>query len=146
MGKSERAKRAQQRNTMGDQMNEERKAYEDWLHKAKETFIDEWQAWQARAALAQPEPAAPTVGEPVAWIYKPNRELLWPSEVEATNPIEVDEYLPLYAHPPRTALTDEQILAIGRELGVRCKLGGNPNIDFDYARAIEAAHGIKEKV
>jgi hypothetical protein len=42
----------------------------------------------------------------------------------------------------RKPLTDEQIMAIGRELGVKCRLGGNPRIDFDYARAIEAAHGI----
>ena len=39
-------------------------------------------------------------------------------------------------------LTDEEIMAIGRELGLKCRLGGNSNIDFDYARAIEAAHGI----
>ena len=44
----------------------------------------------------------------------------------------------------RKPLTDEQIAAIGKELGLKCRLGGNPNIDFDYARAIEAAHGIKE--
>ena len=34
-------------------------------------------------------------------------------------------------------LTDEEVLSIGKELGLKCKLGGNPNIDFDYARAIE---------
>jgi hypothetical protein len=39
-------------------------------------------------------------------------------------------------------LTDEQIYAIGKELGMKCRLGGNPNIDLDYARAIESAHGI----
>jgi len=44
----------------------------------------------------------------------------------------------------RKPLTDEQIFAIGKELGLKCRLGGNPNIDIDYARAIEAAHGIKE--
>lgn len=63
-------------------MNEERKLYEEWLHKVKETFIDEWQAWQARAALAESSltttapkddnqldnlaSAAPTVVMPVA--------------------------------------------------------------------------------
>ena len=40
-------------------------------------------------------------------------------------------------------LTDEQIYAIGKELGMKCRLGGNPNIDIDYARAIEAK--LKEK-
>jgi hypothetical protein len=40
-------------------------------------------------------------------------------------------------------LTDDEILAIGQELGLKCKLAGNPNIDFDYARAIEAK--LKDK-
>ena len=40
-------------------------------------------------------------------------------------------------------LTDEEIMAIGRELGLKCRLGGNSNIDFDYARAIEAK--LREK-
>lgn len=49
----------------------------------------------------------------------------------------------LYAAPPkRKPLTDDEIMQIGRELGKRCRLGGNPSIDFDYARAIEQAHGI----
>jgi hypothetical protein len=34
-------------------------------------------------------------------------------------------------------LTDDEIFAIGKELGLKCSLGGNPNIDIDYARAIE---------
>jgi hypothetical protein len=50
---------------------------------------------------------------------------------------------PLYVkpQPPRewVGLTDAVVLAIGKELGLKCKLGGNPNIDFDYAKAIEAA-------
>jgi hypothetical protein len=53
---------------------------------------------------------------------------------------------PLYAATPRrewVGLTEDEILAIGQELGLRCKLAGNPNIDFDYARAIEAK--LKEK-
>ena len=52
----------------------------------------------------------------------------------------------LYTAPPkRKPLTDEEIMQIGRELGVKCVLGGNPSIDFDYARAIERAHGIRGK-
>ena len=35
------------------------------------------------------------------------------------------------------SLTAEEVLSIGKNLGLKCKLGGNPNIDFDYARAIE---------
>jgi hypothetical protein len=51
----------------------------------------------------------------------------------------------LYTTPQqRKPLTDEQIFSIGKELGLKCRLGGNPNIDIDYVRAIEAAHGIKE--
>ena len=49
--------------------------------------------------------------EPVAWIFMPNNELLWPAEVEATNPIEIDSYRPLYTHPPRrewVSLTEEE--------------------------------------
>jgi hypothetical protein len=48
----------------------------------------------------------------------------------------------LAAQPAPVQLTDEQIYAIGKELGMKCRLGGNPNIDLDYARAIEAAHSI----
>jgi hypothetical protein len=40
-------------------------------------------------------------------------------------------------------LTDEEIMEIGRKLGVKCRLGGNQNIDFDYSQAIEAK--LKEK-
>jgi hypothetical protein len=105
-----------------------------------------------KEALAQPEQ------EPVAWrhigisclghgkIYgnwtdgKPSKEI-----VEFANK---DEYWSIelaYTTPQqRKPLTDEQIFAIGKELGLKCRLGGNPNIDIDYARAIEAAHGIKE--
>ena len=53
---------------------------------------------------------------------------------------------PLYATPPQrtwVGLTQDEVLAIGKELGLKCKLGGNPNIDFDYAEAIEAK--LKEK-
>lgn len=134
---------------------EEKKAYEDWLHQSPEfadTIISAWDVWQARAALSQPEPAAPTVVEPVAWMWRNTKTgargvYFEDPEQFCDSSAKGDyEWSPLFTHPPRTALTDEQILAIGRELGVRCKLGGNPNIDFDYARAIEAAHGIGKAV
>jgi len=35
------------------------------------------------------------------------------------------------------SLTQEEILAIGRELGLKCRLGGNPSIDFDYYYVID---------
>ena len=79
--------------------------------------------------------------DPVAWVFAPNNELLWPSEVEVTNPIEIDSYQPLYTTPPqRKPLTIhevEQILA-----------QHNYEIHGDRARYIvrmtEEAHGIKE--
>jgi hypothetical protein len=46
---------------------EERKAYDDWLHQSPEfadTIISAWDVWMGRAALAQPEPAAPTEPAP----------------------------------------------------------------------------------
>ena len=91
--------------------------------------------------------------EPVAWLFQheetgltecvDNQQVEW--GFEKNNPLW-QKIAPLYTSPPaqRKPLTDEQIMAIGKELGLKCRLGGNPNIDFDYARAIEAAHGIKE--
>ena len=57
---------------------------------------------------------ASPVQEPVAWIFKLNRELLWPHEVERKNPIELNEYVPLYTTPPAAqrqwvGLTDEEV-------------------------------------
>ena len=54
----------------------------------------------------------------------------------------------IYTTPPAAqrqwvGLTKDEVLAIGKELGLKCKLGGNPNIDFDYAEAIEAK--LKER-
>lgn len=79
----------------------------------------------------------PAQQEPVAW---------WDKKLGVFDEKHFDHLQPLYTSPPaqRKPLTDEQIIAIGKELGLKCRLGGNPNIDFDYARAIEAAHGIKE--
>ncbi len=80
----------------------------------------------------------PAQQEPVAWMDRYGE--LYKS-VEQVLPTDT----PLYTAPPqRKPLTDEQLQEIGKELGLKCRLGGNPNIDFDYARAIEAAHNIKE--
>lgn len=38
--------------------------------------------------------------------------------------------------PKWIELTIDEILEIGRELGKKCRLGGNPNIDLDYAKAV----------
>jgi len=74
--------------------------------------------------------------EPVAWmdatgfIYKIKPEPIWP---------EVHPLKPLYTHPPqRKPLTDGQIYSMVADItDVR-----SPYLQF--ARAIEAAHGIKE--
>jgi hypothetical protein len=76
--------------------------------------------------------------EPVAWIYKPHMELLWPDEVERQNPLELEEYEPLYTHaqPQRQPLTDEQIATIAN------LVRWSQQYHIDFARAIEGAHGI----
>jgi hypothetical protein len=54
--------------------------------------------------------------------------------------------VPLYTAPPRQPLTDEQIEAMWQQYCKRWKTGEKIVINFvDFARAIEAAHGIKEK-
>jgi hypothetical protein len=57
--------------------------------------------YKAGLAAAHPAPVQSAEREePVAWIFKPNRELLWPNEVERKNPLELNEYAPLYTTPP----------------------------------------------
>ena len=51
---------------------------------------------EAADALADIKQDLTPVQEPVAWIFKPHRELLWPNEVERKNPLELNEYTPLY--------------------------------------------------
>lgn len=48
-------------------------------------------------------------GEPVAWVYVPHKELLWPSEVEAKNPLWLTEYKPLYEHPAPALLSKDPL-------------------------------------
>lgn len=104
-----------------------------------------------------------TVADPVAWMTRfddPERSSygklatthLTQDEAERQAQRHIQKKLcklriePSYAAQPRkewVGLTDDEILAIGQELGLKCKLGGNPNIDFDYARAIEAK--LKDK-
>ncbi len=50
-------------------------------------------------ALAKQEQGSTTCDKPVAWIFKPNRELLWPHEIERNNSLELNEYVPLYTTP-----------------------------------------------
>jgi len=114
---------------------------------------------KSRQAIADAEKQEQ--GEPVAWFG---------ADIEGNpNKFRLNKFsgaIPLYAQPQpwtddlaliayldgiqegkkkqqqRKPLTDEQIYAIGKQLGMQCRLGGNPNIDIEYARAIEAAHGI----
>jgi hypothetical protein len=86
-----------------------------------------------------PQPKAEQ--EPVLYVHPSTYAMESANQIGVWRPgCQLDDYLPLYFAPqPRKRLTDEEILAIGRELGMKCRLGGNPNIDFDYARAVEAA-------
>jgi hypothetical protein len=87
-------------------------------------------------------PAQPAAQEPVAWIFKPNSELLWPDEVERKNPFELNEYVPLYTTPPAAqrqwvGLTDEELKDI--ELGCHKTLFGK----IEAMQKVEAK--LKEK-
>ena len=82
--------------------------------------------------LAQPEQ------EPLAWISTGTARMIhW----TADKPAYGDDWVPLYTTPPqRKPLTDEDIERIVREARV-----GEHGIGYTIARAIEAAHNIKEK-
>jgi hypothetical protein len=91
-----------------------------------------------RAALEQQ-------AEPVAWVFAPNNELLWPSEVEVTNPIEIDSYQPLYAAPTqRKPLTDDMVHRAMIALNTASCGDLQPTFE-EMKSALEAAHGIGEK-
>ena len=84
---------------------------------------------ELRERLAQPEQ------EPVAWLWELTGE-------ETTDPDRADGmWLPLYTTPPqRKPLTDEEISDLW------CKVSNTDFVTADthvFARAIEAAHGIK---
>ena len=84
-----------------------------------------------KEALAQPEQ------EPLAWISTgPASMIHW----TADKPAYGDDWVPLYTTPPqRKPLTDEDVERIVREARV-----GEHGIGYTIARAIEAAHDIKE--
>ena len=93
-----------------------------------------------KGALAQDELCSSQ--EP--WMYRiwNDKDAQWRLTNDCSWPAE-----PIYTTPqasvneapkrPWVGLTDDEILAIGKELGMKCRLGGNQNIDFDYARANE---------
>ena len=75
--------------------------------------------------------------EPLAWISTGTARMIhW----TADKPAYGDDWVPLYTAPPqRKPLTDEDIERIVREARV-----GEHGIGYTIARAIEAAHNIKE--
>lgn len=84
----------------------------------------------------QPEP------EPVAWAYKVNNTWEQLSFIEPPNDAYDDDSLvPLYTAPPqRKPLSDEQIEDVFFDMGQYAK------VDLkEFARAIEAAHGIRKE-
>ena len=89
-----------------------------------------WEIERLREALAQTQ-------EPVAWISTGTARMIhW----TADKPAYGDDWVPLYTTPPqRKPLTDEDVERIVREARV-----GEHGIGYTIARAIEAAHGIKE--
>ena len=74
--------------------------------------------------------------EPVAWVNKERNTITW------------DKLYPdmdaLYATPQRTSLTDEQIKKSSLEAGMQEHYMDFHSGFIRFARAIEAAHGIKE--
>lgn len=82
----------------------------------------------------------PTQQEPVAWIFKPNMELLWPDEIEVQNPFGHAGYKPLYTRPQARAwvgLTDDEFEDI--EMGCR----STPSGKIEAMKQVEAK--LKEK-
>ena len=92
----------------------------------------QWLDWaMENVKKSQPEQ------EPLAWISTgPASMIHW----TADKPAYGDDWVPLYTAPPqRKPLTDEDIERIVREARV-----GEHGIGYTIARAIEAAHNIKE--
>ena len=88
--------------------------------------------------LAQPEQ------EPVTWRYKIVDVFGRPAWTLKTpkSDTQVLESQPLYTTPPqRKPLTDEEIILIVADCA-----SSHQHTDIHFARAIEAAHGIKELV
>ena len=82
--------------------------------------------------------------EPVAWgVFEDNLHDMFFTEAEAVEMAQLKgnhaEVKPLYTAPQRKPLTDEDVERIVREARV-----GEHGIGYTIARAIEAAHGIKE--
>ncbi len=86
--------------------------------------------------IAEPLPAAPTVVEPVAFLktmYSGTRPML---EVDH---LRKNTSTPVYTHPPRTALSEQDANDLALEV-----VKGGKSVQW-LIRKVEAAHGIKEQ-
>jgi hypothetical protein len=99
-----------------------------------------------RQAIAEAEKQEQ--GEPVAWRFKTgtfwNREPHWRYVLSLEGTEGLQGLEPLYTHPQpkREPLTDEEIVAINdKHYNIAYR---DFDADIAIARAIEAAHGIKE--
>ena len=96
------------------------------------------------------KPAQFEAQEPVAWMFQHNEtgRMSYVSNDGLHNPTTFIEMnpryalvCPLYTTPPqRKPLTDDEILLISAECAA-----SHQHTDIHFARAIEAAHGIKEQ-
>ena len=108
------------------------------------TLEDVKQAWKSGYDAAKQEQ-----GEPVAYIHRNeyNEYRLEPHDNFDIKSIPVNVDVPLFKapQPSQKPLTDEQIEAMWQEYCKQWKTGEKIVIQFvDFAKAIEAAHGIKE--
>jgi hypothetical protein len=92
----------------------------------------------------QPEQAEPVVWG-VDWGSHGDRSCctIIKQHTDGTREVVAVEYAPSYTHPPRRewrSLSEEEIKALSND----CYDGGHTNPMILFARAIEAAHGIKE--
>ena len=88
---------------------------------------------------AQPVPQR-TEQEPVAWL---STDSIGERYLCSDKPLDNDPVQPLYTTPPqRKPLTDEQIFAL--ENSIPDEVVSDRDWCIHFARAIEAAHGIKE--
>ena len=99
---------------------------------ASSVYMAAWDASPVMGTL----PEQPAQQEPVAWITQGGKGWLrWHNKNDDhLNKTSV----PLYKHPKRKPLSDAEIALISAECSLR-----TPS-DIYFARAIEAAHGIKE--
>jgi hypothetical protein len=111
---------------------------DEWGFTSQRTVPKRKEAITAiKEALAQPEQ------EPVAWIWE--KEDGYTSiethslDDEDVKNVGVKSMKPLYAKPQFIGLTEDEILLISADCA-----SSHQHMDIHFARAIEAAHGIKE--